>query len=163
MRGKRHELARCHLLGWQRNTGHCVLLHDVTRPVHSHQKEIDVNMRKKHIFLLCDLLQLLRTCGDETESFRAESEKPVWRHCVPGFSGGRRRVAACLVYFTTSRGAATRHTAASVPVAALRRPPQVRLPPDSIGPFRRRQNIRPHSKPLKKHAEKKPSGAHSQV
>lgn len=95
----------------------------------------------------------------DAESFRTESEKRVWRHCVTAFSGGRRRVAAWVVYFTTAPcRAATQHTAASVPAPALRRPPQVRLPPDSIGPFRRRQNgsqtLGDTPNPLKNIAEK---------
>lgn len=97
MRWKRHELASCLLLGWQRNTGDCVLLHDVTRPVHSHQKEIDFKVRKNAfpavrptevaLHLQCNLmlkvsgLRVKSECG-ATVSLGLAAEGDVW---LPGW------------------------------------------------------------------------------
>lgn len=140
----------------------CTLLLD-TR-VYSQQKEIDFKILKKRkekqnnypaVWSTVVALQCLQcSLMLKVPGLR------VWRHCVTGFSGGRKPVAAWLVYFTTAPcKAATRHTAASVPVPALRRPPAGQVTALLNWPLQEEAKWMPktlrRSKPLKKHSRKK--------
>lgn len=146
-------LARRHLLGWRGNTGECVLQTPSPPP------ERNMFEKKKNKQSCWSCLDPGLPCQHDAAaesccavvSLGLAVAGDVW---LPGL----------VDFITAPRRAAPLHTAASVPAPALRRPPQVRLPSDSIGSFRRRQNgPQTLCDTTKTGGKKNPSGAHSQV